>query len=686
MQKKGQKLKLLNQRFQLVHWVVLFVLSVFFVGSIYLIAQAQMADVGKLSEQLAKPTVIYDKNGAQAGELADQKGNQVSLTKVSANLKNAVLSTEDRNFYHEHGFSIKGYARAIWLFLRNKLTGRNYISGGGSTITEQLAKNAYLGQEQTISRKFKELYLAIEIEKHYTKDQILSMYLNSSYFGHNIYGVQDAAEGYFGVSAENLSVSQAASIAGMLANPTLYDPTRYLQYATARRDTVLQNMVANKKLAQINATSLEKSKIVAKNPSVSHSTNYQYPWFFDSVIDEAISKYHLTETEIMNRGYQIYTTLDQTDQKNLQNDYNNSYLFPVENDQSASIALDAKTGGVLAVIGGRGKHIFRGFNRAIQARRSPGSLIKPLVVYAPALSRGYSSTSMFPNSPITFSGNYRPSNALGFQSTSVSMATAITDSYNVPAVYLLNKIGVKTGYEYAKKFGLPVTKSDENLSLALGGMKSGVSPQEMAQAYTAFANSGKMSTAHYITKIVDATGHVVVSRPNISQKQVISKTVATQMTNMMFGVYEDGTGAAAAPYGYKVAGKTGTTEDVDNPGILYASKDLWAAAYTPDLVVVSWQGYDVSTSGKTLPTYINQSLGPLFKIQAEQLIANSAQSSFSSSTSAASATGWLHKWQQFFTGIGQSGQKIGQQLSGAGQKISDSWDNFSKFIQDHLNQ
>lgn len=212
-------------------------------------------------------------------------------------------------------FQLKDMHVQFGFFLRNKLTGRNYISGGGSTITEQLAKNAYLGQEQTISRKFKELYLAIEIEKHYTKDQILSMYLNSSYFGHNIYGVQDAAEGYFGVSAENLSVSQAASIAGMLANPTLYDPTRYLQYATARRDTVLQNMVANKKLAQINATSLEKSKIVAKNPSVSHSTNYQYPWFFDSVIDEAISKYHLTETEIMNRGYQIYTTLDQTDQK-----------------------------------------------------------------------------------------------------------------------------------------------------------------------------------------------------------------------------------------------------------------------------------------------------------------------------------------------------------------------------------
>ncbi len=172
------------------------------------------------------------------------------MKEISPNLRKAVLSTEDRNFYHEFGFSFSGYARALWLFVRNKITGRNYISGGGSTITQQLAKNAYLGQEQTFTRKFKELYLSIEIEKNYSKNKILSMYLNSSYFGHNIYGVEDAAEGYFGVSAANLSVSQAASIAGMLANPTLYDPTKYLKYATSRRNTVLQNMVSNDKLSQ----------------------------------------------------------------------------------------------------------------------------------------------------------------------------------------------------------------------------------------------------------------------------------------------------------------------------------------------------------------------------------------------------------------------------------------------------
>ncbi|KGH84845.1 transglycosylase domain-containing protein [Oenococcus oeni] len=687
MFKKNQKFKFFIKKFQLVRWVILFFLVVFFVGSFYLIVQAQMADVDKLSQQLAKPTTIYDKSGKKAGELADQKGTQVSLKEISPNLRKAVLSTEDRNFYHEFGFSFSGYARALWLFVRNKITGRNYISGGGSTITQQLAKNAYLGQEQTFTRKFKELYLSIEIEKNYSKNKILSMYLNSSYFGHNIYGVEDAAEGYFGVSAANLSVSQAASIAGMLANPTLYDPTKYLKYATSRRNTVLQNMVSNDKLSQKKATAIEKTKVVAKTPNVSQKTNYQYPWFFDAVIDEAISKYHLTETEIMNRGYKIYTTLDQEDQKDLQEDYSNKYLFPVEDDQSASIALNARTGGVLAVIGGRGKHVFRGFNRAIQARRSPGSLIKPLVVYAPALSRGYSSTSTFPNTPITFSGNYRPTNALGYESGKVDMATAIADSYNIPAVYLLDKIGVKTGYDYAKKFGLPVEKSDENLALALGGMKEGVSPQEMAQAYTAFANNGKMSTAHYITKIVDATGSVIVNRPDVTQKQVISKKVANEMTTMMFGVYKDGTGAAAAPSGYKVAGKTGTTQDVDNTSIQYASRDLWAIAYTPDLVVASWQGYDVSTTGKTLPTYLSESLGPLFKVQTEQLISNSPQTAFGSQSSTKeSSSSWLDKLKNLFNNSGKTGKNISNQFAGIKDKISDAWNSLSNFIQEHLKQ
>ncbi|MCV3295700.1 transglycosylase domain-containing protein [Oenococcus kitaharae] len=675
MQNKWQKLKAVNHRFQLVRWIIVFVLFIFLSASVFLVAQAKLANVGNLANQLAKPTLIYDKDGNQAGQLADQKGQTVALSAISPNLKNAVLSTEDREFYREPGFSVKGLSRALVLFAWNKLSGKNYISGGGSTITQQLAKNAYLGQQQTFNRKFKELFLAIEIEKHYSKDQILAMYLNSSYFGHNIYGVADAAQGYFGVSVSQLSVSQAASIAGMLANPTIYDPTRYPDLATNRRNTVLQNMVANRKLSQADADLAQKQPLGAKNPSVNHATNYQYPWFFDAVINEAINKYHLTETEVMNRGYRIYTTLDQTDQRDLQMDYANAALFPIADDQSASIALDARTGGVLAVVGGRGEHVFRGFNRAVQARRSPGSLIKPLVVYAPALSRGFQPSSLFPNQVMTFPGKYRPENALGYQSADVDMPTAIAHSYNIPAVYLLNKIGVKTGYAYAKKFGLPVQKSDENLALALGGMSQGVSPQQMAQAYTAFANRGRMSQAHYITRILDASGKVVVGHPDVSQKQIISASDASQMTNMMFRVYQTGTGAGAAPVNYRVAGKTGTTEDVDNTGIPNASKDLWAAAYTPDIVTVSWQGYDISSSGKTLPVLLNQSLGPLFQAQTTQFIANSPKTPFGEP----GAESWTDQVLAFFNRIGQSAKQFGK-------KINDFGQNLSQFIQEQFNR
>ncbi|WP_439424743.1 transglycosylase domain-containing protein [Oenococcus alcoholitolerans] len=686
MKKETSKLKELVKRFQLIRWVILFFASLFFISSIYLIFQAKIADVDKLSRQLAKPTIIYDRNGQQAGELADQKGDQVSFDKISPYLTDAVISTEDRNFYHEHGFSISGFARAGFLFLRNKLLHRDYISGGGSTITQQLAKNAYLTQKQTFSRKFRELFLAVEIEKHYSKDQILAMYLNSAYFGHNIYGVQDAAEGYFGVPASDLTVEQAASIAGMLANPTLYDPTRFPEYAANRRKTVINNMLVNKKIDSQQAQKALSAPFYPQNPSVNSKTNYQYPWFFDSVINEAINKYGLSETDIMNRGYRIFTTLDQNDQTALQNDYQNDYLFPVADDQSASIALDAKTGGVLAVIGGRNSHTFRGFNRANQMRRSPGSLIKPLVVYAPAVERGYNKQSIFPNSPRTFSGGYRPENALGYSSQSVDMQTAIANSYNIPAVYLMSKMSVKTGFDYAKRFDLPVQRSDRNLSLALGGMSHGVSPQQMAQAYTAFANHGLMSQAHYITKIVDASGKVVVSSPKVHQKRVISRKTAETMTSMMFQVYRTGTGAFAAPGNFVVAGKTGTTEDVDNPGTPLASKDLWAAAYTPDLVTVSWQGYDSSTSGKSLPAFINRSLGPLFREQTIQLIDNSPKTPFDQNNGNSLLDRFNNSWNEFWQNSQGNLNKFGQQISGVRQALENIWNQSKSFFDQFLNK
>ena len=620
----------INQRYHIGLTLLTAFLGLFFVISAYLTFVAKTANVSTLREALEKQTIIYDNQDQEAGALFSQKGTYVEFDQISPNLIDATLSSEDRDFYSEPGFSVKGITRAALLYARNKLTGNAQISGGGSTITQQLAKNAYLSQEQTFTRKLKELFIAIQIEKHYTKDQILTMYLNNAYFGHNTWGVEDASQSYFGVSASELTTSQAAMIAGMLANPTIYDPTNeeFYQNSKNRQSTVLNSMVENKKLTQEQADKADVAPLdLVGDFSQPSSTYNKYPWFFDSVISEAINQLGMNETDIMNRGYSIYTSMDQIDQNNLQNDYQNQGLFPVD-AQSATIVLDAQTGAVNATVGGRGEHIFRGFNRAIDARRQPGSTIKPIAVYAPALARGFHYDSMLPNQPIEYNnGKYKPENALDFTSEDVPMYQALEFSYNIPAVYLLDKIGIDAGFNSVQRFGLPVKSDDKQLSLALGGMTNGVSPLQMAQAYSAFANNGKMSKAHFINKIVDASGNVIYEySPDTSQ--VMSPSVARDMTSMMIGTYTNGTGAAAKPAGVTLAGKTGTTEDVNNVDVNNASKDQWAIAYTPDFVVASWQGFDQDEEDQYLQLGIESSLGPLFATQAAQLYANSPQTPF----------------------------------------------------------
>ncbi|MFR6559529.1 MAG: transglycosylase domain-containing protein, partial [Weissella confusa] len=308
-------------------------------------------------------TEIYDVKDNKAGSIAGQKGTYVSFDKISPNAVNAVLATEDRNFYHEPGFSVTGMIRGAVTTVYYRIRGIN-ASAGGSTITQQLVKNAFLTQNQTITRKVRELFLAIQVEKEYSKHDILSMYLNNAYFGQGVWGIQDASLKYFGVNASDLSVTQGAMLAGMLQSPNGYDPLNYPKNALNRRNQVLQNLVNDKKLSQSEADQYAATAIGASDHNVDNS-NYNYPYFFDAVIDEAINKYGLTESEILNDGYKIYTTLNQTDQQNLQDDYETSWLNPIGGDsQAASVVMDAKTGGVRAVVGGRGEHVFRGFNRA----------------------------------------------------------------------------------------------------------------------------------------------------------------------------------------------------------------------------------------------------------------------------------------------------------------------------------
>lgn len=670
------------RRFQLTRWLIVILMTLFLLMSGYLTFMAKTANVGDLKAALDNPTQIYDRHNKKAGTLYSQKGTSVPLSQISPNVQKAVIATEDRHFYQEHGFSVKGIGRAVYLYAKNKLLGRDYISGGGSTLTQQLVKNAYLTQEQTFTRKFKELFLAIEVENVYSKKDILAMYLTNAYFGNGVWGVQDAAERYFGTSAKNLTIPQAAVLAGMLTNPNGYNPIDHPQASRQRRNLVLGLMAQTGAITTAQAKQYQATAIVTTD-NYTYKNSYKYPYFFDAVINEAISKYGLTESEIMNKGYRIYTTLDQGNQTQMQTLFKNNAYFPANASdgtkvQAASIALNPNTGGVEAVVGGRGKHVFRGYNRAIQMRRQPGSTIKPLAVYTPALENGYYYDSQLTDKKKSYGSNkYTPHNYGGVYSGKLPMYQALAQSTNAPAVWLLNKIGVEKGYASVKKFGLPVSKSDKNLALALGGLKTGVSPQQLAQAYTAFADNGTMHSAHYIRKIVDASGNVVVDTHDTAAKstKVMSAKTAKQMTSMMMGVFNYGTGTTAKPYGYTIAGKTGSTEA---DGDADATRDKWIVGYTPDVVVTTWEGFDSTSSKHHLEDVSGTGEGPLFQAEMQGILPNTKGTSFdtkdASTLANAQSNGSSNSTSNIWDSVQKGIDNAGKSFNNVADKVKSWWE------------
>jgi len=614
-------------RLQLTRWLILGILLLVFFMSSYLTFKAKTANVGEIKANLQTSTTLYDKKDARAGTLYTQKGTYVELDKISPEIQNAVISTEDRSFYTNPGFSVKGLARAAV----NLVIHHGQITGGGSTLTQQLAKNAKLSQKQTFSRKFEELFLAVQITKTYSKKDILAMYLNNAYFGNGVWGVQDASRRYFGKNASELDASEAAVIAAMLRSPSYYNPADHLDNATSRRNLILGLMVDNGKLTESQAKAAKSETLVVKN-TLEQNDSYKYPYYFDEVVNEAVKRFGLKEEDLVKNGYKIYTALDQSQQSKMENTFEQNWLFPDNAAdgtlvQGSSIAIDPKTGGVSAVVGGRGDYTIRGYSRITQMKRQPGSTIKPLAVYTPALEDGYHYDSSLQDKKKSYGTNkYTPTNPDNVYTGSMPMYQAVANSTNAPAVWLLNQIGLKRGIKSVEDFGISVPKSDQNLAMALGGWQGGVSPYQMASAYTAFANNGELSETHFIRKIVDASGAVIVDNTTPSKSRIMSKKTSKEMTSMMLGVYNSGTGRYAKPDGYQVAGKSGSTEVPDSYG--YGTKDQWLIGYTPDIVVATWMGYDKTDQEHFMKNTSIDGLAPIFKYEMQQLLPTTAQTSF----------------------------------------------------------
>ncbi|MGP6138954.1 PBP1A family penicillin-binding protein [Jeotgalibaca sp. A127] len=649
------------RRYRINKLMVLLSLVAVLIGSTYLVFLAKTADVENLKAGLGQTTVVYDRYGEEAGELYAQKGTFVSIEEISAHIQDAVISTEDKRFYSHNGFDPIGIGRAAVGYVMN----RGNIVGGGSTLTQQLAKNAYLTLDQTLIRKAKELFLALEIEKQYEKADILEMYLNNSYFGSGVWGVEDASWKYFGKPASDVTLAEGAVLAGILKAPSNYNPIDYYDNSIERRDLILQLMVDNGFTDQETANAAIAEGIYLTD-GYDNNDAYNYPYYFDALIEEAIAEYNIDEEDLLNKGYKIYTGLDQQYQQQMDLTYETAYFTDAEDGtllQSASVAIEPGTGDVMAIVGGRGEHMFRGFNRATQMRVPPASTIKPLSVYLPALENGYEVDSLIMDDDTIGYGENKDYFVANYNFYSeyqgIPMYQALVESKNTSAAYLLNEMGIEKGLKQLKEFGFTIREEDEKElgDIALGAM-DGVSPLQMASAYSVFANGGVKAEPRFITKIVDATGAVIVDNTKPKTKRITSTETADEMTSMMMGTYAPGgTGYGAQPYnGMLLAGKTGTSE---GDGGEY-DRTKWMIGYTPDIAIATWIGFDHTDAEHNLSSTGNM-FYDLFSAETGNLLSVSPQTEFAVAgieEQAETSGGFLDDLNDFGQKIEEESQKF----------------------------
>ena len=541
----------------------------------------QKLDISRLSA-LAQTSSMYDMNGELMSELRGSENRIiVSLDEIPLHTRQAFIAAEDLRFYHHRGIDVYRILGA----LRSNLKSGS-LAEGASTITQQLAKLTHLSAEKTIRRKLEEINLAFQIEKVYNKDEILAMYLNTVYFGRGAYGIQAAAQAYFGVDAEDLTLNQSASLAAIIKAPSIYAPHISPSNNRSRRQYILSVMAENGFISQ-------EEKQAALDESIwvlaQEAEKQLYSWYIDEALRESAELLGLSADEVIQGGFKIYTAYDARLQTIADEVYADSSFFPAAASdgtpiQSAMAVVDTNNGAVLAMIGGRDYTVRRGLNRATQMRRQPGSALKPLAVYGPALELGYTTASVLLDEKTSF-GGYTPRNAGDRYYGLVTMRTAIRNSLNTTAVRLLEEIGLDASIQYLNKMGIPTRNSDRNLSLALGSMTYGVTPVELAAAYVPYANGGIYHQPYCVERIETVDGSNVYERKD-SGKQVLSAQNAFLMTSLLQSVVSSGTGTRMLAANTPIAGKTGTVS------MTGGNRDIWMTAYTPEISVTVWMGYD----------------------------------------------------------------------------------------------
>ena len=553
----------------------------------------QKLDHSRLTS-LSQTSVLFDGNGDLLSQVQGTENRTlVSLQDIPLHTQRAFIAAEDLRFYTHNGIDVYRMLGA----LKSNIVSKSF-SEGASTITQQLAKLTHLSAEKTIRRKLEEIALALQIERAYSKDEILEMYLNTVYFGRGAYGIQTAARVYFDVDVHELSVAQSAALAASIKAPSVYAPHINPSLNKNRRNYILETMLDH---GFISAEEFDQA-IHEEIWVIADVEDQQiYSWYVDEALRESEKLLGISADEVINGGLSIYTAFNPDMQQTADAIFADSSYFPSNASdgtliQGAMAVVDVNSGAVLAMVGGRDYTTRRGLNRATQMRRQPGSALKPQAVYGPALELGYTTASVLLDEKTSFNG-YTPRNAGDRYYGRVTMRTALRNSLNTTAVRLLDEIGIDKSIDYLTKMGIPTESSDKNLSLALGSMTYGVTPVELAASYAPYANGGTYHEPYCVEKIVSADGEVVFERSH-EGKQVITAQNAYLMTSMLQSVVSNGTGTRMQSANTPVAVKTGTVS------MTGGNRDIWIAAYNPEISVTVWMGYDQTDTQHKIPNGI----------------------------------------------------------------------------------
>lgn len=572
-----------------VFWLYVEVLALVFLaiglgvvgGAFYSVARMLPSSADIAEYEPTEATKIISSDGVTLAEVYEENRELVPITDVPKDLQNATIAIEDARFYKHPGVDPRGIVRALYQNLR-----RGRVAQGGSTLTQQLARNIYLTREKKISRKLKEILLALELERNFTKEQILELYLNQIYYGSGAYGVQTASTVYFGKNVKDLSLAESALLAGLPQKPSAYSPYEDRDAAIGRRNVVLNRM---RQLKYITAAECEEAKqeplkLAGLQPV--GIARYKAPWFVTYVIKELTRKYGADL--VYRRGLRVHTTLNYTMQRAAEDSLRAHVLRSKWRDvsQGALVCIEPENGHIKCMVGGVNKDFTKDqFNRAVQAKRQPGSSFKAFV-YTAAVDNGYDLNYSISNAPKTYTGygpkGWTPRNYDGSSGGHRTMRQAVAQSVNICAVRMAEQIGIDQVITYARMLGIK-SPLDRTLSLALGA--SVVTPLEMCSAYGVFAANGMRAEPMSIVRINESEGNkdgAVIEQNRPVVHQVLSEQTAQLMNELFRGVVTMGTGRGAS--GIPDAhGKTGTTS---------SDRDAWWLGYTPALVTAIWVGND----------------------------------------------------------------------------------------------